>query len=113
MSVILWMQNRGLSSVRGPRTEAQRTQCGYILASHNTPFQLAATFLNAPNGIKGQQITYILILKATYSNARAELANVFNEIWNGPEFVVVPKIRLKVTGTSIYRELARKEVKNM
>lgn len=40
----------------------------------------------------GQQVTYILILRARYSNSWADLTKVFNRIWNGPSYTIIPQI---------------------
>ena len=43
---------------------------------------------NIANGILGQQITYILILRASFIDKEVDLVKVFNAMWNGPGLVI-------------------------
>ena len=43
---------------------------------------------DVPNGVPGQQHTYMLILRASFSNSWTDLAKVFDTGWNGPDRVM-------------------------
>ena len=43
----------------------------------------------------GQQHTYILILRARYSNSWVDLTKVFNRIWNGPSTTINMALGIK------------------
>ena len=72
-----------------------------------------------PNGTLGQQITYILVLRATYSNSWADLTKVFNWIWNGRDCVLaeydpqLPRSWKKWCGIRPYPELSKDEVRKL
>lgn len=68
-----------------------------------------------PNGVQGQQITYLLILRASYANSWADLTKVFNRIWNGPNWVNRVHGQ-RVDGATLgwpYRKLSQAEVTQM
>ena len=74
---------------------------------------------NVPNGTFGQQITYILILRATYSNSWSDLTKVFNRIWNDRDWVLAeyaplrPECWRKWLGMRPYPEASKDEVRNL
>ena len=74
---------------------------------------------SVPNGTLGQQITYILILRSTFTNTWAELTKIFNRIWNEHDWVLAdfdsgnPRSWKKVIGIRPYPEVSKAEVKSL
>ena len=74
---------------------------------------------DAPDGTLGQQITYILVLRATYSNSWADLTKIFNKIWNDRDWVLAefdplrPQCWRKWLGMRPYPEVSKDEVRNL
>ena len=74
---------------------------------------------DVPDGTLGQQITYILVLRATYSNSWADLAKIFNKIWNDRDWVLAefdplrPQCWRKWLGMRPYPEVSKDEVRNL
>ena len=72
-----------------------------------------------PNGTLGQQITYILILRATFSNSWADLTKIFNRIWNERDFVLAeydpryPESWTKWLGIQPYPEVSKDKVRSL
>lgn len=72
-----------------------------------------------PNGTLGQQITYILVLRATFSNSWADLTKVFNKIWNERDWVLaefdprIPRSWKKWLGIHPYPEVSKDKVKKL
>ena len=74
---------------------------------------------DVPDCTLGQQITYILILRATYSNSWADLTKIYNKIWNDWDWVLVeyaplrPDCWKKWLGVRPYPEVSKDEVRDM
>ena len=74
---------------------------------------------DVPGGTLGQQIAYILVLKATFSNSWADLAKVYNDIWNHLDILVVefdpdrPQHWRQYPGIRPYPEASKDEVRDM
>ena len=74
---------------------------------------------SVPNGTLGQQITYILILRSTFTNTWAELTKIFNRIWNEHDWVLAdfdfvnPRSWKKLIGIRPYPEVSKAEVKSL
>ncbi len=74
---------------------------------------------DVPDGTLGQQITYILVLRATYSNSWADLTKIFNKIWNDRDWVLAefdplrPQCWRKWLGMRPYPEVSKDEVRNL
>ena len=72
-----------------------------------------------PHGTLGQQITYILILRATFSNNWADLTKIFNQIWNERDFVLAeydpryPQSWTKWLGIQPYPDLSKDKVRSL
>ena len=89
---------------------------------HIRPFAARSQIIlipDVPNGTLGQQITYILVLRATYSNSWAELTKVFNRIWNEKDWVLaefdpgLPQSWKKWLGIRPYPEVSKDEVRKL
>lgn len=74
---------------------------------------------DVPDGTLGQQITYILLLRATYSNSWADLTKIFNKIWNDIDWVLTefapvrPDCWRKTLGMRPYPEVSKDEVRQL
>lgn len=74
---------------------------------------------DVPNGTLGQQLTYILVLKATYSNSWFDLTKIFNKIWNERDWLlgeVEPhhsENSAKWLGIRPYPEVSKDELRNL
>ena len=74
---------------------------------------------DVPDGTLGQQITYILVLRATYSNSWADLTKIFNRIWNDRDWVLaefdplLPRSWRKWLGMRPYPEVSKDEVRKL
>ncbi len=74
---------------------------------------------DVPSGTRGQQITYILVLRATYFNSWADLTKIFNKIWNDRDWVLaeydpqLPRSWKKWLGIRPYPEVSKDEVRNL
>ena len=73
---------------------------------------------DVPDGTFGQQITYVLILRATYSNSWSDLTKIFNRIWNDRDWVLAeftprPECWKKWLGMRPYPEASKEEVRNL
>ena len=74
---------------------------------------------DVPNGTLGQQITYILILRATYANSWVDLTKIFNKIWNERDWVLAelepqhPRNWKKWQGVRPYPEVSKDEFRNL
>lgn len=70
------------------------------------------------SGTLGQKITYILILKASYSNTRADLAKVYNTLWNYIDFVALEFVEgiqmgYTILGNRPYPEISKDDFRDM
>ncbi|KAK3176138.1 hypothetical protein OEA41_007460 [Lepraria neglecta] len=70
------------------------------------------------SGTLGQQLTYIIVLKATYSNTWVDLAKVYNALWNYVDFVSVESAegiqqRYKILGSRPYPEISKDAFRDM
>lgn len=61
----------------------------------------------------GQQVTYILILRARYSNSWADLTKVFNQIWNGPSYTIIPQVKGKFQHGKEHSDISQQEMERM
>lgn len=61
----------------------------------------------------GQQVTYILILRTRYSNSWADLTKVFNQIWNGPSYTIIPLIKSKFEHGKEHSDISQQEMERM
>ena len=74
---------------------------------------------SVPNGTLGQQITYILVLRATFLNTWADSTKIFNRIWNENDWVLAefdfgnPRSWKKFIGIRPYPEVSKAKVKSL
>ncbi|KAK0507235.1 hypothetical protein JMJ35_010273 [Cladonia borealis] len=109
----LWFWLRGSKTIEWiPRTTSFRIR----------PFAARCQIIlipDVPDCTLGQQITYILILRATYSNSWADLTKIYNKIWNDWDWVLVefapqrPECWSKWLGMRPYPEVSKDEVRDM
>ena len=109
----IWFWLRGSKTIEWmPRTTSFRiipfaARCQIILIP------------DVPDCTLGQQITYILILKTTYSNSWADLTKIYNKIWNDWDWVLVkfapqrPECWSKWLGIHPYPAVSKDEVRDM
>ena len=63
--------------------------------------------------IRGQQLTYLLVLLATYSIEWPDLTRLFNSIWCQPDMRMVFGVEKRVAGARPYDEMREEDLKKM
>lgn len=84
---------------------------------HSIPVPSRSDVPRFPNVAKkdtrGQQLTYLLVLLATFTIEWPEVAKVFNKIWCQPDIRAVFSVKRRFVGASPYDEICEEELRKM